>query len=102
MFYYVFLCSFLYYSISFCKTLFFAGFFPFGACRKKIDGVLTSADILFYRISAERRELSKLQERAGRGVKTNVTGIYERIWNGAMCGVASVNGRPRYSASILS
>ncbi len=34
-------------------------------------------------------ELSKLQERAQRGAQTDAVGIYQRIWNGAMPGMAS-------------
>ncbi len=34
-------------------------------------------------------ELPKLQERAKRGARTDVAGIYQRIWNGAMPGLAS-------------
>ena len=34
-------------------------------------------------------ELSKLQERAQRGAQTDAAGIYQRIWNGAMPGMAS-------------
>lgn len=48
-------------------------------------------------------ELSKLQERAGRGRKTDVTGIYERIWNGAMPAMASgkYSSRETFYSSYL-
>ncbi len=50
-------------------------------------------------------KLSKLQERAPRGTKTDVTGIYQRIWNGAMPGMASgkyTNRETFYSSYIQS
>ncbi|MCQ1530459.1 ATP-binding protein [Lutispora saccharofermentans] len=50
-------------------------------------------------------ELSKLQERAQRGMQTDVTGIYQRIWNGAMPGMISgkyTNRETFYSSYLQS
>jgi len=48
-------------------------------------------------------ELLKLQERVKKGKRTDVTGIYERIWNGAMPGMASgkYSNRETFYSSYL-